>query len=125
MPGPRSCDAGQRFLAPNSSWDDIWDAGHYMVVIGLDDRNVYLEDPFLPGSRLAMTREDFVASWHDYESELDSPARCTEVLSSWGFHSRYTANGATGVCGAGRDAGVCATCVDTVGIFFDEIWFSH
>jgi len=44
-----------------------------MVVIGLDDRNVYLEDPFLLGSRLAMTREDFVTSWHDYESELPVP----------------------------------------------------
>jgi len=44
-----------------------------MVVIGLDDRNVYLEDPFLLGSRLNMTRETFVASWHDYESELPVP----------------------------------------------------
>jgi hypothetical protein len=74
-----------------------------MVVIGLDDRHVYLEDPFLPGSRLAMTREDFVASWHDYESELDSPARCTEVLSPRGFHPRYSPGGPAGVCGAGDD----------------------
>jgi uncharacterized protein len=64
---------GQRFIAPNSSWEDTWTAGHYMVVFGLDDRNVYLEDPFLFGSRLNMTHEDFIASWHDYESELPVP----------------------------------------------------
>ncbi|MCX6689893.1 MAG: C39 family peptidase [Methanoregula sp.] len=65
---------GQRFRELNSSWENTWASGHYMVVIGLDDRHVYLEDPFLIGSRLEMTREDFVAIWHDYESELPVPA---------------------------------------------------
>ena len=64
---------GQRFTAPNSTWEDTWSAGHYMVVIGLDDRNVYLEDPYLLGTRLNMTRETFIASWHDYESDLPVP----------------------------------------------------
>jgi len=61
---------GQRFMEANSTWEDTWNWGHFMVVIGLDERYVYLEDPFLLGSRLKMTREDFVASWHDYETEL-------------------------------------------------------
>jgi len=64
---------GQRFQDQNSTWENTWSWGHYMVVIGLDDRHVYLEDPFLLGSRLEMTREDFVASWHDYETELPAP----------------------------------------------------
>jgi predicted double-glycine peptidase len=65
---------GQRFYKPNSTWEDTWDAGHYMVVIGMDDRNVYLEDPYILGSRLNMTRDAFLASWHDYESEIPVPA---------------------------------------------------
>ena len=56
-----------------------------MVVIGLDDRHVYLEDPFLPGSRLAMTREDFIASWHDYESELPVPPGAKKYYRLGGF----------------------------------------
>jgi predicted double-glycine peptidase len=64
---------GQRVRALDGTWENSWDAGHYMVVYGLDDRNVYLEDPYLLGSRLNMTRETFVASWHDYESEIPVP----------------------------------------------------
>lgn len=65
----------QRYTAPNNPWKDSWipEAGHYMVVIGIDDRNVYLEDPFLLGSRLIMTREDFFDSWHGWESSLPVP----------------------------------------------------
>lgn len=61
---------GQRFRTANKTWDDTWETGHYMVVIGLDDRNVYLEDPALIGSRLSVPRDTFVSLWHDYESEL-------------------------------------------------------
>lgn len=64
---------GQRFPDKNSTWENTWAWGHFMVVIGLDDHYVYLEDPFLLGSRLMMTREDFIASWHDYETELPAP----------------------------------------------------
>ena len=64
---------GQRFMDPNSTWENTWSAGHYMVVIGMDDRAVYLEDPFLLGSRLRMTREEFLASWHDYEADMPLP----------------------------------------------------
>ncbi|MEI6309056.1 MAG: C39 family peptidase [bacterium] len=63
----------QRVKATNGTWEDTWTVGHYMVVIGLDDQNVYLEDPFLLGSRLKMTRSDFIASWHSYVSEVPIP----------------------------------------------------
>jgi len=64
---------GQRFRDENTSWDDTWDTGHYMVIIGLDDKNVYLEDPAVIGSRLSVPRDTFVSLWHDYESELPVP----------------------------------------------------
>ena len=64
---------GQRYRDANRSWDDTWDTGHYMVVIGLDDRNVYLEDPAVLGSRLSVPRDTFVSLWHDYESDLPVP----------------------------------------------------
>ena len=68
---------GQRFKEPNKTWEDSWAYGHYMVVIGVDDRSVYLEDPDLLGTRLVMDRDEFVQSWHDYEAEIptgpDSP----------------------------------------------------
>ncbi|MBN2058629.1 MAG: C39 family peptidase [Candidatus Saganbacteria bacterium] len=65
----------QRYTAPNTAWKDSWipEAGHFMVVIGIDDRNVYLEDPFLLGSRLVMPRQDFSDCWHGYESSMPLP----------------------------------------------------
>ena len=65
---------GQRYQDANKTWEDTWDAGHYMVIIGLDDSTVYLEDPALLGSRLAVPRDTFLSLWHDYESELPIPA---------------------------------------------------
>ena len=44
--------------------------GHYMVVIGVDDRSVYIEDPAILGTRLVMDRDEFVQSWHDYLAEI-------------------------------------------------------
>ncbi|MDN5339983.1 MAG: uncharacterized protein PWQ30_1092 [Euryarchaeota archaeon] len=48
-----------------------------MVVVGVDDRSVYLEDPALLGARVVMDRGEFVEAWHDYEAEIptgpDSP----------------------------------------------------
>jgi uncharacterized protein len=44
--------------------DDWWD-GHYLVVIGMDEENVYLEDPYILGSRGYLSRQEFVERWHN------------------------------------------------------------
>jgi predicted double-glycine peptidase len=62
----------QRWRESGKTWEDSWATGHYMVVIGTDDRSVYLEDPAILGVRLAMGRDEFVQSWHDYEGELSA-----------------------------------------------------
>ena len=62
----------QRIKEPNKTWEESWATGHYMVVIGVDDRSVYLEDPDMLGTRIVMDRDEFVQAWHDYEGELPS-----------------------------------------------------
>lgn len=64
---------GQRFKNQNKTWEDTWNTGHYMVVFGIDNQNVYLEDPAMLGFRLALPREEFISLWHDYECELPVP----------------------------------------------------
>jgi predicted double-glycine peptidase len=61
---------GQRFKEPNKTWEESWAADHYMVVIGVDDRSIYLEDPDMLGARIVMDHDEFVQPWHDYEAEL-------------------------------------------------------
>jgi predicted double-glycine peptidase len=58
-------------------WTENWDDGHYMVLLGMDGRNLYFEDPSLLGSRGFIPRQEFLDRWHDYEGEppLDAKDR--------------------------------------------------
>jgi predicted double-glycine peptidase len=62
-----ACQAWRDPEEENQSWDNLWDDGHYMVVIGLDKDNVYFEDPSLLGSRGYIPRQELLSRWHDYE----------------------------------------------------------
>ena len=61
----------------DSSWKGIWEDGHYVVVIGVDERNVYVEDPVLLGTRGVIPVQEFLDRWHDYSGEppLDTTDR--------------------------------------------------
>lgn len=50
-------------------WTSIWDSGHWMVAVGIDDQNVYLEDPSILGSLGSMPRQEFVQRWHDIDAD--------------------------------------------------------
>jgi predicted double-glycine peptidase len=58
-------------------WTEDWDDGHYMVLLGLDRKNLYFEDPSLLGTRGFIPRQEFLDRWHDYEGEppLDAADR--------------------------------------------------
>jgi uncharacterized protein len=51
------------------TWKKCWEEGHYVVVIGIDKQNVYVEDPSLFGTRGVIPREEFLERWHDYEGD--------------------------------------------------------
>jgi predicted double-glycine peptidase len=50
-------------VAPDR-WEDVWNAGHYLVVIGVDSRNLYFEDPALLGTRGVIPVHEFPDRWH-------------------------------------------------------------
>lgn len=50
-------------------WSQIWDSGHWMVVVGLDDKQVYFEDPSIQGSLGTIPREEFLHRWHDIDDK--------------------------------------------------------
>lgn len=55
------------------SWDDTWEEGHYMIVIGVDSRNIYFEDPLLLGTRGFIPVDEFSLRWHDYRRGYEFP----------------------------------------------------
>lgn len=50
-------------------WTENWEDGHYMVLVGADEHNLYFEDPSLLGSRGFIPVPEFLDRWHDYEGE--------------------------------------------------------
>lgn len=50
-------------------WNNIWDSGHWMVAVGIDEHNVYFEDPSILGSLGSIAREEFVQRWHDIDAD--------------------------------------------------------
>jgi uncharacterized protein len=54
-------------LKSGVSWAGVWEDGHYVIVLGLDAANVYVEDPSLLGCRGIIPRAEFQDRWHDYE----------------------------------------------------------
>ncbi|MCX6672680.1 MAG: C39 family peptidase [Methanothrix sp.] len=59
------CQAWRSVSQYNESWADTWYNGHWLVVIGIDEGNVTLEDPYLLGDRGFLPREEFEARWHN------------------------------------------------------------
>ena len=59
------CQAWRSVSQYNESWADTWYNGHWLVVIGIDENNVTLEDPYILGDRGFMSREEFLARWHN------------------------------------------------------------
>jgi predicted double-glycine peptidase len=59
------CQAWRSVSQYNESWADTWYNGHWLVVIGIDENNVTLEDPYILGDRGFMSRKEYEARWHN------------------------------------------------------------
>ena len=57
--------ACQAWAENNTVWTEDQEDGHYMVVIGIDQENVYFEDPSILGSRGFIPHQEFLDRWHD------------------------------------------------------------
>jgi len=46
---------------------EIWEDGHYVVLVGMDEERVYLMDPAVAGGYHSMTHRELLDCWHDYD----------------------------------------------------------
>jgi predicted double-glycine peptidase len=49
---------------PGRPLEEIWDNGHYVVVLGVDNDYVYFQDPFIQMSKAFVPRKIFEDHWH-------------------------------------------------------------
>lgn len=54
--------------SPGRRWVDEWEEGHYVVVVGVDDSSVTVEDPSLLGARGFIPTTEFLDRWHDVDA---------------------------------------------------------
>lgn len=52
---------------------EVWDAGHYVVMIGYDDEHLFFMDPSVltPGEYAFLPRAELEERWHDLSGEED------------------------------------------------------
>lgn len=50
-----------------SDWRASWEDGHYVVVVGLTRDRVFVMDPSVRTGYAFLSREAFLARWHDYD----------------------------------------------------------
>lgn len=48
-------------------WKDTWERGHYVVLVGMDERYAYVSDPLTPEGYCYLPLKELLERWHDYE----------------------------------------------------------
>lgn len=51
-------------MAAAKAVEEEWDAGHYIVVLGVDEQNVYFQDPYARNCKAFVPRKMFEDHWH-------------------------------------------------------------
>lgn len=60
---------GEDIDPENHSWANEWEAGHYMVAIGITAKDVILEDPWIEGVRGRIPHAEFLNRWHGWSDD--------------------------------------------------------
>lgn len=54
----------------NVDWENRWDDGHYVVLVGMDRKYSYFMDPSMDGGKYGyIPNEELLRRWHDWEEE--------------------------------------------------------
>ena len=74
-------DSGMPVLVCMQAWEpsgttieqycNCSEAGHWVVIIGYDNQNVYMMDPSTHGNYAFVPREEFLARWHDRDEHRE------------------------------------------------------
>lgn len=59
----------------DQDYSNEWEEGHYCVVVGFNEKYVFLEDPSLLGTIGYLSNEELLSRWHDYEIENGKPRK--------------------------------------------------
>ncbi|OFZ80284.1 MAG: hypothetical protein A2583_11545 [Bdellovibrionales bacterium RIFOXYD1_FULL_53_11] len=55
---------------PHPPWEDLWDDGHYVVLIAIDNDFAYFMDPSLSRGYGYIPLAELTSRWHDFEDRI-------------------------------------------------------
>jgi hypothetical protein len=74
-------------------WRDVWDAGHYVVMVGYDDECLFFMDPgtMTPGPYAYLPRRELDERWHDLSGDRNERVERMTIFAR-GSTEPWTAN---------------------------------
>jgi len=100
----RAVDAGQPPLVDlqawrdgNRPWREIWDAGHYVVLVGYDAENLFFMDPSVlaAGPYAFLPRAELDERWHDVAGPENRHVQRMTVFVRGDDGEHWTPDGST------------------------------
>ncbi len=73
----------QAWRDQETPWRDLWDAGHYVVMVGYDRENLYFMDPctVAPSAYVYLPRAELADRWHDLAGDHDEPVERMAIFA--------------------------------------------
>ena len=67
----------------DAPWRDVWDAGHYVILVGYDDERLYFMDPsrMTPGAYAYLSRAELEERWHDLTGDQNQQVRRMAIFA--------------------------------------------
>lgn len=81
--------AVQAWKKTQLAWPDVWDSGHYVVLVGMDADRAYFMDPSTPDAYAFIDLPELEARWHDVDVGNRRVHGAAVVI--WGVSPAYTA----------------------------------
>jgi predicted double-glycine peptidase len=73
----------QAWRDQETPWRDLWDAGHYVVMVGYDRENLFFMDPctVAPSAYVYLPRAELAERWHDLAGDHDEPVERMAIFA--------------------------------------------
>ncbi len=65
---------------PQTDFSEVWDDGHYVVLVNLINNDIIMMDPSVAGQYGIMSKNEFESRWHDWSDDGLSREYHTAIL---------------------------------------------
>lgn len=84
-------------VQPDYNYEEQWEDGHYSILCGYDEKNLYFMDPSTLGTYTYLPNDTFLKRWHDYyhKEETGESIRLHQFGVAFSGQVKYRRNAVT------------------------------